>query len=193
MHKIFITDGIVLNKRGVGEANTLVTLLTLEMGLVCVFARSARFDRSKLRYGLEAMTQARFSMVRGKYEWKLTGLERHSRTFLTESSSRRSASGRVARLLLRLIHGEEPLPELYATVAEGLEYLARATTDQDADSIECVLVLRILAQLGYLPQTPETQPFLEKDFFATEMITEVARVRPALIHAINVSLGATGL
>src|SRR5688572_2673634 len=103
MHKIFVTDGIVLGKRGVGEANTLVWLLTHDLGLVRVSARSARVEVSKLRYGLETLTQARYALVRGKSEWKLTGVENVSRTLTGGEASRRTRCGKIAKLLLRLI------------------------------------------------------------------------------------------
>ena len=193
MYKIFITDGIVLGKRGVGEANTLVVFLTSELGLIRAVARSARVERSKLRYGLEPLTSGRFSFVQGKHEWRLVGAERVSRKFLDAPVGRARALGRIARLLLRLVQGEEPLPELYKTVAEGFAYLPRAQSEPDAEAIECVLVLRILAHLGYLPHTPEVAPFLERDFFSLELSAEVTQSRALLIRAINESLGATGL
>ncbi len=193
MHKIIATDGLVLAKRGVGEANTLVAILTKDLGLVRAAARSARVEQSKLRYGLETLTHGKFSLVRGRYEWKLVGAEHLSRAYLGDSPTRRRAAGRIARLLLRLIHGEEPVGDLYTTVSEGLSYLARAQTDADAESIECVLVLRVLAHLGYLPHTPEIAPFIEADFFSMELTAEVTRSRNLLIRAINESLGATGL
>lgn len=193
MHRIHVTEGIVLTKRAAGEANTLVALLTKDLGLLRASARSARLYKSKLRYGLEPLTRGRFSLVRGKYEWKLTGTEHLSRQYLSESAPRRLAAGRVARLLLRLVTGEEPVPELYLTVSEGLEYLSRAQSEADAESIEAVLVLRLLAHLGYLPRTPELSKFIEADFFSLELTAEAARSRAAIIRAINESLGATGL
>lgn len=182
----------MLGKRGVGEANTLVSLLSDDLGLVRVSARSARLAKSKLRYGLEPLTSGRFSLVRGKFEWKLVGVQDLSRTHLADSPMRRRAVGRIARLLTRLIPGEESVPELYATVSEGLRYLAHSD-DEQAEHIECMLVLRILSHLGYLPQTAEIRPFLEQDFFSLELAAQAARSRSLLIRTINESLGATGL
>ena len=193
MHKIFVTAGVVLGKRGVGEANTLVVMLTEHLGLVRARAQSARLQKSKLRYGLEPLTRARFSLVRGKHEWRLVGAEAASREYIALSATRRQRSGKVARLLLRLISGEEPVPEVYKTVAEGFAYLARAESEQDAEAVECVLVLRILAALGYLPQTQEIKKFVETDFFSLELAAEAARSRALLIRAINESLESTGL
>lgn len=186
-------EGILLRKRAVGEANVLVSILTRELGLVRATARSARVEHSKLRYGLEPLTRARFSLVRGKHEWRLTGIERVSRDFAACSPLCRRQAGKVATLLLRLIHGEEIAPELYDTVSAGLGALARAQDTQESESIESVLVLKILYHLGYLPHAVELKAFIDADFFSLELTQEAARSRSLLLRAINESLQATGL
>lgn len=187
MHYLHVSEGLVLAKRGAGESSTRVAILTKEKGLLYASARSARKEESKLRYGLETLTHARFSFVQGKYEWKLTGVEGVSHEFVSLNAAMRQSVARVARLLLRLLPGEEPHPQLYDTVLEGFGALVRGV---DA---EAVLVLRILAHLGYLPRTPELEPFIRKDFFALELASEVERSRAHIIRAINDSLSATGL
>lgn len=189
MHKIFVTEGVVLSKRGAGEANTSVSILTNELGLVRASARSARKEISKLRYGLEPLTRARFSLVRGKHEWRLVGAERVSREFVVCGAEGRQAFGRISRLLLRLIAGEEPVPALYKTILEGFEVLSA----EASEAIEIVLVLRILAHLGYLPKSQELAPFTESHLFSLELAAEAARSRSLLVRAINQSLEATGL
>jgi DNA repair protein RecO (recombination protein O) len=193
MHKIYVTEGVVLGKRGVGEANTLISILTQELGLVRASAKSARLERSKLRYGLETLTLARFSLVRGKHEWRLTGVEKSSRDCMPPTPARRAQAGRAVKLVLRLVQGEEPTAALYQSVVEGLASLAQAANDADAEALECVLVLRILSHLGYLPQRPELAPFIEESFFSLELAAAAARSRSLLVRTINESLGATGL
>ncbi len=185
MHSICITNGLVLRKRGVGEANTLVWLLTPQLGLVRASARSARVAQSKLRYGLEALTVGRYALVRGKYEWRLTGAEAKARLRATP------AVGRVAALLLRLVNGEEPQPQMYQTVAEGFALLATAKGAQ-ADALETVLVLRILSHLGYLPHTEALAQFVEGDI-SVDLSAKALESRSLLVKAINESLSATGL
>lgn len=192
MHKIFVTEGIVLGKRGVGEANTLVSIFTYELGLVRARATSARVEQSKLRYGLETLTEARYSLVRGKHEWKLVGVEDVSRSLMGGEASRRTRAGKIAALLLRLIHGEERVPALYKTVAEGLMAIARTPTQEDADATETVLVLRVLAHLGYLPHTQALSQFIEGEY-SVELAAQALKSRSLLIRAINESLIATGL
>lgn len=194
MHVIHNTKGIVLHKRAVGEASSAVFLLTEDHGLIKASAKSSRKEVSKLRYGLEPLTAGTYSLVRGKYEWKITGT--HSpQSLITHKTSleRRKALGRISKLLMRLIAGEEPTPALFGSVSEGLIFLVEAKDKQDAEAIEVVLVLRILAHLGYLPKTSELEPFVANELFSLELAAAAAASRTLLIRAINTSLEATGL
>lgn len=181
-----------MGKRGVGEANTLVSILTYELGLVRAKATSARVEASKLRYGLETLSLGRYSMVRGKAEWKLTGVEQISHELTAGDHERRTRAGKITKLLLRLIHGEERVPALYKTVVEGLGAIARAATVTDAEAIETVLVLRVLAHLGYLPHTQALSQFIEGEY-SLELAAHALQSRSLLVRAINESLIATGL
>ena len=193
MYKLFVSDGWVLGKRGFGEANALTVILTKEFGLLRAAARSARVEKSKLRYGLEPLTRAHFTFVRGKQEWKLTGVQHVSRALLLAPREARAVAGRASKLLLRLIQGEEPVVELFKTVDEGFEAVARVQALQEIKSVESGLVLRILAHLGYLPELPALAPFVEDDKFSPELALQAAASRKLLIKLINDSLQATGL
>ena len=193
MHRILVTEGIVLSKRSLGEANTLVFILTEDLGLVRAKATSTRAEASKLRYGLEPLTRARFSFVRGKYEWKLTGVEAISRALLSARREGRTAAGRISKLLLRLVRGEDEGRALFGTVKEGLILLSAAQTSEAASSIECILVLRMLSHLGYLPRTPALEPFVEGEFSSAELAMSAQASRAFLIRTINESLMQTGL
>ena len=193
MARLVVTEGVVLAKRGAGEANTLAVIFTEDLGLVQAKAQSARRERSKLRYVLEPFTRGRFSFVRGKHEWKLTGAERASRGILDSNAPSRAASGRIARLVTRLVQGEEPSAPLFRAVSDGFSLLALARTKENIESIECVLVLRILFNLGHLPKTPELAPFINDASLSLELASRAAASRSSLIRAINESLLASGL
>ena len=193
MYELVVSNGIVLGKRPVGEANVLLSVLTPSYGLLRVMAKSSRLEESKLRYGLEVFTQGRFSFVRGRYEWKLVGVENVSRTLVSPLYKNRTTAGRVTKLLLRLIQGEEAAPVLYPDFIYGLTSLVHAHTTAEVESIECVLVLRILFHLGYLAHTPEVAPFIKGDFLSAELSSMVVRSRALLFQTINTSLKATGL
>ena len=191
MHQIITTEAIVLAKRAVGEASARITLLTREHGLLRAAARSSRVEHSKLRYGLEPLTLARYCLVRGKYEWRLTGVEEPSRGLVAPDALRRRVAGRVAQLVLRLIHGEEASPLLYADIKEGLLLLA-GTGPGEVEAVESVLVLRILWRLGYLPHTEALAAFVEGEW-SLELSAKALASRSLLVRTINESLQATGL
>jgi DNA repair protein RecO (recombination protein O) len=192
MHAVHIYDGIVLGRRGVREADLLVDVLT-PMGLVRALARSARAEKSKLRYGLQPLTRGRYSFVRGRHEWRLTGVTDVSRDYLSMPPDAQAAAARVSRLLLRLVAGQEPSPELFSTASEGFDALAKSATVQSAvQALEAVLVLRILSCLGYLPHTDALAPFVEGEF-SLELSAKALEARGLLIKTINESLRATGL
>lgn len=193
MHPLFVTSGIVLSKRNIGEAHTLVAVLTKELGLVRAKATSTRAEHSKLRYGLEPLTSGRYTFVRGRYEWKLTGAEGVSRESLSSNAACRSASGRVSKLLLRLVRGEGESRELFETVSHGFTLMAHTLDSEQVSAIECVLVLRILMHLGYLPHTEVLQPFTEGAFAASVEALCGRASRAFLIRTINESLMQTGL
>ncbi|MGH7141582.1 MAG: recombination protein O N-terminal domain-containing protein [Minisyncoccia bacterium] len=191
-HKIVITDGIVLGKRGVGEAHTSASLLTREVGLVYARATSARRIESKLRYGLEPLTRGRYSLVCGRSEWKVVGVEGTHRDILKANAEARAAAGRAGRLLLRLVAGEESSPELFDAAAEGFALLAAARERIEIENIECMLVLRLLWRLGYVANVAPVEQFLA-GALTSRLVHEASPLRPALIRAINESLAATGL
>ncbi len=193
MHKVYSTEGIIVAKRANGEANVRVSILSEELGLIRAAVRSSRVEVSKLRYGLEPLTRARYSLVLVMALGRLGGGVTIAGVGGGPTRARGHAAGRIARVLLRLVQGEEPVQELYRAVREGLLFLAAAQSEQDAQSVECVLVLRVLAQLGYLPHTPALTPFIQDTFFSIELAAEASRARSLLVRTINESLQSSGL
>jgi len=188
MYEISSQEGIVLGRRAAREADFIVDVLT-PAGLLRADARAARAERSKLRYGLEPLTHGRFSLVRGKNSWRLTGVDAVDRRWAAASAPARGAMGRICRLLVRLVQGVEPSPELFRVAVEGFDALARSP---HPESTEVVLVLRILSHLGYLPHTEALAPFIEGGF-SIELSAKALESRSLLVRAINESLKATGL
>lgn len=193
MYEIVVSDGLVLGKRFAREADALVQIFT-PAGLLRAKATGVRKEESKLRYGLEPLSRARYSLVHGRYEWRLTGVEAVSRRYMGGTPSSRTACARIAKLLTRLIHGQESSPELYKTVIDGFDALVEASAKSPSilPSLEVVLVLRILSHLGYLPHTEALAPFIEGEF-DIELSAKALEARALLVRTINESLQATGL
>ena len=208
MYEVVIEEGIVLARRPRREADLLVELLT-PAGLLRAHATRARVEKSKLRYGLEVLTRARFALVHG-HQWRLTGVVEPSRAWARAGAAPRGAMGRVSRLLLRLVAGVEPSPELYRIVVEGFDVLTQPKLlekksgrpgdgdprtflkEVSVESIETVLVLRILANLGYLPHSEALAPFIDGGF-DIDLSAKALEARALLVRTINESLRATGL
>jgi len=112
-----------------------------------------------------------------------------SRRFAVTKPASRAAMARICTLLLRLIPGREPAPQLFTTVMEGFDALAHS---DDPTSGEVVLVLRALSQLGYLPRTEALAPYIDEEF-SVELSARALGQRALLVRAINESLKATGL
>ena len=192
MYKVSTSEGLVLGKRGVGEENAFVAILTKDLGLIKASARAARRENSKLRYGLEPLMVGEFSFIRGRNDWRLTSGRELSHELVSRDIKRRQAAGRIIKLLSRLIHGEEVNADLYIAVVEGLRALAQNESSSE-ETIEMILVLRVLSHLGYVPELPELRPFVEQDILSPTLTEEVLRSRSFLIRTINESLYATGL
>lgn len=189
MYEVHVQEGIVLGKRAIREADLLVDVLT-PTGLVRARALGARKEASKLRYGLEPLTCGRYSFVHGR-EVRLTGASGIDRRYLAPClPAGRAALARVARLLMRLVPGVEPNPELFSTVSAGFDALAEAP--HAPEPTEVVLVLRILSHLGYLPRTEALAPFVD-GAFSLELSAKALEARGLLIKIINESLRASGL
>lgn len=191
MYSVEVCEGIVLYKRGLGEADALVYVLANTLGLVRAKAIGARLQKSKLRYGLEPLSLGRYSFVRGKKEWRLTGAEQIDRSLLDAKQPERRRLAQVSALLVRLVPGQEEAFRLFGIVRDGFASLARTTVH--ADALECVLVLRILAQLGYVPELPSLSPFVEGSAYTPELAAQAEASRKLLVKLINDSLQATGL
>lgn len=184
------TRGVVLKRSPFGEANAVVTLFTEDLGLVHAIAQSSRKEESKLRFGLMPLAFGRYSLVLGN-RYRLIGVETEPRGEVTSAYLR--TAGRVAALLVRLLPGGDAHPTLFSSVREGLSLMRENSGDEELmKNVECMLVLRTLAVLGYLPALPEFVPFTEGP--VTEALAaRLSGVRTGAIRTINASLSQTGL
>jgi recombinational DNA repair protein (RecF pathway) len=178
-------------KQDLGEASVSVLLLLEEYGLVRVRAQSARRSEGKLRYSLEPLTEGFYSFVRGTQANRLVGAEAHTLLLNREATAARRAAGQISRLLLRLLPGEEYNPELFRSVREGFVFLSTCPL-ADIPEAECMLVLSVLAKVGYLPEEASLAQFAHAPL-TSELIAQMRTVRPLAVRAINQALSLSGL
>ncbi|MFA5996123.1 MAG: recombination protein O N-terminal domain-containing protein [Candidatus Paceibacterota bacterium] len=188
-HK-YDTRGVVLARTHAGEANTFVTLLTPDLGLVHARAQSLRKSGAKLAVGLTTLAESEVMLIRGKEGWRIAGALLGENWFARlKSVSARNRASRVSGLFLRLVAGEMQNPELFSIMRGFLEALATLPEDQH-EAIEVLMVLRTLAVLGLdagdIPGGDEVS-------FAPPILADIRNARAGYVARINKGITASGL
>lgn len=147
--RMFKDKGLVLRTRVIGEADRLVTLLTLESGKFEAVARGARKMKSKLSAGVDLFTSGEYTFHRGK-TWPVITSQNALERFLwfRDDPDLYPYGLYLSELTDRLITGEEPCPKLYQLLLSGWRLLG--------ENIDRVLILRafelkLAYNLGYSP------------------------------------------
>ena len=155
-YHIYTTNGIILKRTPFGEDSVLSHILTEDLGLIMASARAARLSASKLRSALQEYAHITLSCIKSKNGWKVTNvIEKGSFFFQYPEYSHRTMA-QIATLLLKMITGESPHPEIFQTVRTGFEFLQNIS-EENISNFEILAVLRILHQLGYVAGGGETK------------------------------------
>ncbi len=188
-HHIYHTHAFILSSRPSGEANKSYALYTRELGLVYADARGVRHVRSRLRYALTDYASARVDLVRGKNIWRITSVapaESFSNIF--NNSRAVHLVARTSELVKRLCVGESAHVEIYDDMMAAFGYLNRVdVTIAEVEATELVLVLRILATLGYIGRGDTVSPYLDASFLSAPKEIP-AENRKTILFEINRAL-----
>lgn len=190
-HHLYTTDAIILGSANIGEAHRSIDLLTRELGRLRAFARSVREEKSKLRFSLQDLTLAKVSLVRGRDIWRIVGAEERRNIFCVFEArpAEQQMVIRLASLLRRLLRGEEENQELFALLSGTLAFLEeRTVSDEELKNLECLTVLRILYNLGYLAKDGGSNSLLDTFVVTPELVAHVSPLRFELTQKINMSL-----
>src|SRR3989338_2840960 len=117
MYQKYHTEALVLGNRERGENDRVFTLYTEEFGLVRARASAVRSEKSRMRYALQNYSRSHVALVRGRHGWRIGGSV--SIQGATGSRDGISAFARIARLVMRLVAGEERNQYLFATLQEA--------------------------------------------------------------------------
>jgi DNA repair protein RecO len=183
-HHVYTTGGLVLRLRPVRETDSLVGVLTEDLGLVSASARGTRQRGSKLTSALLPLSLAKVSLVRGRNAWRVTTVTL-LRDISTELRLRREALAsyaRVVSLVEKLVRGEDKNPDLFRELERAAFLLLDEVGDRDVDAWELLTVAKVLYHLGYLSHDalPST-------------LNETREKRGSLISSINESIKTSGL
>lgn len=149
----FVTEAIVLHAFDYLESSRIIRLLTREAGVQSVLARGAR--KSRGRYGsamdLFAEGAAQLYVKPNRELHNLAGFEiSRTRSELAEDIGRFTAASTIAELALRF-GGESATPELYDTVADVLDRIARSAPERTIED-GLAACWRIVSVLGFTPE-----------------------------------------
>ena len=190
MYQKYYTAALVLGSRERGENDRVFTLYTKDFGLVHARASAVRKESSRMRYALQSHSHVHLALVRGKRGWRIGG------TVALEGASGSAASvatfARIARLVLRLVNGEEKNEYLFAALVEAHAALMREKCDAQP-AIELVCVARTLYALGYLSNEALNSALFTHTAYAGEHLLEAETMRDKLLSSINKAIAETQL
>ena len=196
MHHIYQTEGIILGGSNFGEANKLFQIFTEDLGMIFASATGARLLKSKLRYSLQSFYFSAFAFVRGKSGWRVTNSQEILNLGLCkkEDDEKFKMIVRIFVVLKRLIPAEEKNKDLYFIVKEAMNVLQnKICVKDDLKNFECILILRILKNLGYLGDIANLKKFTANFFWDEDLFSQMKEVRNTAIAEINKSLAESHL
>jgi DNA repair protein RecO (recombination protein O) len=152
MSRSYKATGIILKGMPMGETDRLVTILTIEHGLVRVMVPGARKHKSRLAGRSSQFVVNELFIVQGKSLGKLVQAET-VRSFpgLSTDLARLTASQYLAELVLCQALSEQPQGELFALLIEQLQRLEQAAS---TDILACLNqgIFQLLMVAGVAPE-----------------------------------------
>ena len=193
MHHIYHTEAIILGSRNVGETARGFYLFTPDFGLVYARAQGIRKMASRLRYVLSDYAYIKVDLVRGKDVWRITSASKtNTLDALKDNRKAMSVLVNLSRLLYRLLRGEEANENLFREVLQGLSVIEHKTDPREIESLEIMLVLRVLANLGYIGESPVPETLMRSPL-GDDLLDKIAMHKVDAIREINRALRETHL
>lgn len=194
-YHIYSTKALILKDSPQAEADKSYMLFTRDLGLIYASARSVRRESSKLRYALQPFSRSTVSLVRGKNQWRITNAAPIDALYasLKEKPRKLRVFAQICALLRKFIAGEEKNETLFDLIEEGIATLvAEEFIQEELDTFECIWVLRILNNLGYVNPQSEFSVVLTEPLSITVVRESRGKVKD-MIRAINHALASSQL
>jgi DNA repair protein RecO len=192
MHKIYHTEGIILGSGNFGETGKYYSVFTRDLGMVYASAQGVRKISSKLRFVLQDFSYLKIDLVKGKDFWRITNVGKTNKLENLSDPEILKVFANISKLLKRLLAGEDPNESLFTDLLSGLSILEKSKTKDELVSIEAIIVLRILNNLGYIGGNEILKNFI-KSPFEEDLIFKVGENRTKILYQINKALKETHL
>src|SRR3989338_5138616 len=190
MYQKYQTEALVLGSVERGEADKVFALYTRDFGLVRARASAVRAECSRMRYAIQNYSCIHAALVRGRRGWRVGGAI--ARTGPYGGIKSISVFARIARLVLRLVAGDEKNEYLYTALAAAHGALMDKKCEAQG-AIELVCVARVLYALGYLSSEALSTALFTHTAYTGESLLEAETLRDKLLSSINKAIAETKL
>jgi len=142
------TQGIVIRRDNMGEADRRITLLTLDYGKKVIRAPGARRPKSRFAPATDLFCEIRFVAARGRTFDILTEVQIiNSHDGLSRNLARTKQAYWIGEITERMLHDEEPHKKLYYLLSHTLNIIGMQENDKAVD----YYIYNFLCRLGYAP------------------------------------------
>jgi len=148
--RTYQTEAIVIKKTKLGEADTILTLYTPNLGKIQGFAKSLRKTKSKMAGHLELLTHSQLSLVRGRNIDTITGAQTINSFLPIKSDLELSSCALYATELVNQFAAADV--EDYPIFQLLLATLQRLAQGDNSDLVLRYFELQLLGEVGYRPQ-----------------------------------------
>jgi len=148
--RTYQTEAIIIKKTKLGEADSILTLYTPDLGKIQGFAKSLRKPKSKLAGHLELLTHSLVSLARGRNLDTITGSQTIN-SFLPLKSDLELTSYAlyVTELVNQFTADHIENRPLFRLLLEAMEQLCQTS---DNELVLRYFELHLLDEVGYQPQ-----------------------------------------
>ncbi|MEK7113896.1 MAG: DNA repair protein RecO [Patescibacteria group bacterium] len=192
MHHIYHTEGIILDSKDFGEAGRYYFVFTREFGMLMASAQGVRKMSSKLRFVLQDFAYVKIDLVKGRDLWRITSASKTNQLESIKEKHILEVFSKIAKLLRRLLVGEDANQILFDDVLRGFLVLEKTKSKEEAYNTEAVIVLRILHNLGYIGGDEATKDLICSPF-EKDLIFMASNNRTRILNQINKALKETHL
>ena len=190
-YQTYTTRALVLNTYERGSSDKTVQLFTEEAGMLFARAVGVRDEKSKMRYALQPFSLVLVTLVRGKVEWRIVGVESMRNIFFdAKDRNARAQVSDCVKLIARFVKGEERHARLYSLLEEGIQYLVK---EPSPDAL-LALRLRLLHELGYVSLSEASKAVCFAETLEDALITLTRNgIRKDAERSITAALSASHL
>lgn len=150
-YRKYSTEGIVLGKKNIGEANQILHIFTKDLGFIRAIATGVRHEKAKLKNHVQLFSWISMQCVRGKDTWRLTTATLLSEPYPNSVKERLALKNiyiDIAKLLRHFGVYDVQQKELYECLKNIFLHFSEISATEKA--LRLVVPLQMLYTLGYI-------------------------------------------